>query len=235
MQLPTSKTPAERKDPRYILLYGPPKVGKTTILSQLEDNLIIDLENGTELMEALKIKPTSIADYRKICEMICAKQPRPYKYVSIDTVDKLEEWAEELATLNYKASNVGKNFMGKSVLFLPNGAGYLWLRDAFAELMQLAYPLARSVIFVGHVRDKMLESQGREVSSKDLNLTGKVRTIMCSLVDAIGYVTRDKEGNLGVNFKTSETIACGSRCQHLMGQSFWFEGNKFDWKKIFID
>lgn len=235
MQLPTTKTPATRKSPRYLLIYGPPKVGKTTILSSLDNNLIIDLENGTDFIEALKVNPKTIDEYRQLCTAICSQTPRPYPYVSIDTIDKLEEWAEDLATINYKSSAIGKNFMGKSVLSLPNGAGYLHLRDAFTELVQLAYPLARSVIFVGHVRDKLLETQGREVSAKDLNLTGKVRTMMCSLVDAIGYVTRDKEGNLGINFKTSELIACGSRCQHLLGQSFWFEGNKFDWSKIFID
>ncbi len=235
MQLPTTKTPPSRKSPRYMLLYGPPKVGKTTILSQLDNNLIVDLESGTEFMSALKVCPSSIKEYRELCEAICQQTPRPYAHVSIDTIDKLEDWAEELATQNYKASTIGKNFMGTTVLSLPNGAGYLHLKNAFTELIQLAYPLARSVIFVGHVRDKLLETAGREVSAKDLNLTGKVRTMMTSMCDAIGYVTRDREGNLGINFKTSELIACGSRCQHLMGQSFWFKGNEFDWKQIFVD
>lgn len=235
LTLPTTKSSAVRKNPRYLLIYGPPKVGKSTILSQLEGNLILDLEEGTDYLEALKLKIKNIAEYQQVCEQICSQQPRPYKYVSIDTIDKLEEWAEELATINYKSSNVGKNYTGKSVLNLPNGAGYLWLRNAFQDLVQQAYPLASNVIFVGHVRDKLLEAQGREVSTKDLDLTGKIRTIMCSIVDAIGYIARDKEGNLGVNFKTSETIACGSRCQHLMGQAFWFEGNNFDWSKIYID
>lgn len=235
IQLPTTKTLPERKDPRYLLLYGPPKVGKTTILSQLEGNLILDLEAGSDFLEALKLKVTGIKEYREICEEICSKHPRPYKYVSIDTVDKLEEWAEQLATINYKSSVIGKNFNGPTVLSLPNGAGYLHLRDAFKELIQLAYPLARSVIFVGHVRDKVIEDQGREVSTKGLDLTGKVRSIMCSSVDAIGLLARDKIGNIGINFKSTEQVTCGGRCQHLLGQSFWFEGSAFDWNKIFID
>lgn len=233
--LPTIKQPIERKDPRYLLIYGPPKVGKTTILSQLDSNLILDLEGGSDFVEALKLKVSGIKEYREICEKISATQPRPYKYVSIDTVDKLEEWAEQLATLNYKSSVMGKNFNETSVLKLPNGAGYLHLRDAFKELIQLCYPLARTVIFVGHVRDKIIEEQGREVSTKGLDLTGKCRAIMCSSVDAIGMLARDREGNIGINFKTTETVTCGGRCQHLLGQSFWFKGSEFDWSKIFID
>ena len=35
------------QNPGILLLYGPPKVGKTTMLSQLDDCLILDTENGT--------------------------------------------------------------------------------------------------------------------------------------------------------------------------------------------
>lgn len=40
--LPTTKIPAETQDPKYLILFGLPKVGKTTILSTLENNLILD-------------------------------------------------------------------------------------------------------------------------------------------------------------------------------------------------
>ena len=41
--LPTTKIPATTQDPKYLILVGLPKVGKTTILSTLEGNLILDL------------------------------------------------------------------------------------------------------------------------------------------------------------------------------------------------
>ena len=40
--LPTIKIPAETQDPKYLILFGLPKVGKTTVLSTLENNLILD-------------------------------------------------------------------------------------------------------------------------------------------------------------------------------------------------
>jgi len=235
IQLPTTKTPALRKSPRYLLIYGPPKIGKTTILSQLEDNLILDLESGSDFLEALKLGVNSYQEYREVCQKICETNPRPYKYVSIDTVSKLEEWAEVIATYEYKSSVLGKNFTERSVLERPKGAGYLNLRTSFIDLLQLAYPLAKHVIFVGHVRDKLLEENGKEVTCKAIDLTGKIGSIMCSSVDAVGSLARDKDGNLGINFRSSEQAICGGRCEHLRGQAFWFEGNKFDWSKIFID
>lgn len=46
--LPTEKVKAKVKNPRFLILFGKPKSGKTTIASQLDSNLIIDLEGGAE-------------------------------------------------------------------------------------------------------------------------------------------------------------------------------------------
>lgn len=43
IELPKSKVPAITQDPKNLILFGLPKVGKTTILSTLEGNLILDL------------------------------------------------------------------------------------------------------------------------------------------------------------------------------------------------
>lgn len=40
--LPTAPIPAVTQDPKNLILYGVPKVGKTTTLSVLPNNLILD-------------------------------------------------------------------------------------------------------------------------------------------------------------------------------------------------
>ena len=50
--LPTGKIPAETQDPKYLILFGLPKVGKTTILSTLDNNLILDFEEGSTCVDA---------------------------------------------------------------------------------------------------------------------------------------------------------------------------------------
>lgn len=106
---------------------------------------------------------------------------------------------------------------------------YLWLRLAFAKLQEYIEGLADEVIYIGHVKDKLVEKEGKEVASKALDLTGKVGSIACSKVDAVGYLYR-KNNEVWVTFKSSEEIVCGSRCEHLKGQEFPFE-----WKKIYVD
>jgi hypothetical protein len=143
----------------------------------------------------------------------------------------MEDWAELQGTNRYKANPTGKNFTGNSVLELPHGHGYLWLRLAFQELLGMFSGTTSRLILVCHLRDKFLDKGGSEVAVKDLELTGKIRNITASKADAIGYMFRDvskNQGRLMVSFQTFEQVSCGSRCDHLKGQAF-----EFDWKKIY--
>ena len=50
-ELPTKKVKATRINPKKLIIFGKPKSGKTTCLSQLEDCLILDLENGLNISD----------------------------------------------------------------------------------------------------------------------------------------------------------------------------------------
>ena len=51
MALKKVKRKAISNNPKVMLLYGAPKVGKTTALSQLNDCLIIDTEQGAAMVD----------------------------------------------------------------------------------------------------------------------------------------------------------------------------------------
>jgi len=42
LELPKQKVKAEIQSPETLVLYGPPKIGKTTLLATLDDFLILD-------------------------------------------------------------------------------------------------------------------------------------------------------------------------------------------------
>ena len=232
MELPTKKVKASRKSPKNMIIYGAPKIGKTTVLSQLNDCLIIDLEDGSDMVDALKIKAHSLKDLQEIGQQII-KNGKPYKYIAIDTVSKLEEWCEAYAKQIYMKTPMGKTFdtknPGASVLSLPNGAGYLYLRMAYKEWIDKLNKLADHVILVGHLKDKMLEKKGKEVAVKDIDLTGKIKQITCANADAVGYIYRENEETM-ISFDSLDDIVAGSRCEHLKGKAM-----PLDWSKIFID
>tara|TARA_R110000824_G_scaffold194490_1_gene377128 strand:+ start:4406 stop:5053 length:648 start_codon:yes stop_codon:yes gene_type:complete len=215
-----------------MIIYGPPKIGKTTVLSQLEDCLIIDLEAGSDMVDALKIKVNNLKELADAGREII-KQKKPYKYIAIDTISKLEEWCEDEGKQIYMKTPMGKNFdtknPGMSILALPNGAGYLYLRMAYKKWIDRLNMLADHVILVAHLKDKMLEKKGKEVAVKDLDLTGKIKQITCANADAVGYVYREGEETM-ISFDSMDDITAGSRCEHLKGQTI-----PLNWSSIFID
>jgi len=232
MELPKTKVKASRKSPKNLVIYGPPKIVKTTVLSQLENCLIIDLEDGSDMVSALKVKANSLAELAEIGKAIIA-DGKPYKYIAVDTVTQLEVWCESEGKAMYQQTPMGKNFdpknTGLSILSLPNGAGYLYLRLAYKKWFDRLNKLADHVILVGHLKDKMIDKKGKEVRSMDLDLTGKLRSITCANADAIGYIYREGE-TTRISFNSEGDITAGSRCEHLRGQDM-----DLDWGKIFID
>ena len=232
MELPTTKVKASRKSPKNMIIYGAPKIGKTTVLSELDNCLIIDLENGSDMLDALKVKANNLKELADVGRAIITAG-KPYKYVAIDTISKLEEWCEAEGKQIYMKTPMGKNFdtknPGMSILALPNGAGYLYLRMAYKKWLDKLNMLADHIILVGHLKDKMLEKKGKEVAVKDLDLTGKIKQITCANADAVGYIFREGEDTM-ISFNSLDDTVAGSRCEHLKGQTM-----PMKWSEIFID
>lgn len=235
--LPTKRKKATRKDPRVFILYGPPKCGKTTLISTLPNNLILDLEAGTEYLDAMSVniigwqapegESAEKATKRQKEEGLwyvtevgkdVMKMGRPYDFITVDTATELEEMVLPLAADMYKRTPMGKNWDGNDVRELPRGAGYLYLRKAYKDCIGRLKKLADNLILVGHLKDTFVEKAGKEVQAKDLDLTGKIKQITCAGADAIGYLHWGSAGELLINFKSADELLCGSRCAHLKGK-----------------
>lgn len=240
IELPKTKIAPVRANPKRLVIYSKPKAGKTSALALLDNCLILDFESGSDYVEAIKLKVDSLATLRTIGQEII-KANKPYKYIAIDTVTALEEMCIGYAKTLYQDTPMGKNFAGDNVLKLPNGAGYMYLREAFFKILdyiESLIPDDGSLILLGHLKDKMLETNGKEVSAVDLDLSGKIKSIVCAKADAIALLSR-KGDKVSLNFKTSEEVTCGARPDHLKNQEIILtelvDGNlKGNWDKIFI-
>lgn len=221
MDLPEKAIGPTRTTPKVLLVYGPPKIGKTTILSGLKNNLIIDLENGTDYVEALKVKISNLNQLSQVGAKIKEKNC-PYNFVTIDTVTRLEDWCERNATEKYKRSFQGKTFKGQSVLELDYGLGYGLLRAEYKSWLERIKTLSDHIILIGHVKDKIINKDKTEVFVKDINLTGQIKAITASDADAVGYIYLDPDDTKRriITFFTSDEIICGSRCKDIEGKSF---------------
>lgn len=136
IELPSSKIKADRINPKKIILFSKPKVGKTEMISALDNCLLIDLENGSQFVDAMKINVLDIAKNKDIAPIVALKEvidtikeannkkgDYVYKYGAIDTVTALEDHALFLANKLYRQTPQGRNWQGDDVTTLPNGAG----------------------------------------------------------------------------------------------------------------
>lgn len=242
--LPTKKVEAATKSPENLIIFSKPKVGKTSLFSQLDNCLILDLEGGTKYVEAMKIEAKSVEDIKEIGEAILA-EGKPYKYIAVDTITALEEMCIPYAEIIYSRTSMGKNWFTQSkpqygnILNMPNGAGYPYLREAFTKIIEYIKTWSSRVILCGHIKDVLLEKNGTEFNSMDLDLTGKLKRITTSQSDAIGYLYRKGNQNI-LTFKTSDEVSCGARPNHLRNQeivvSEMIDGElKTYWDKVYID
>lgn len=237
LTLPTGIVKASRTNPKRLVVYSKPKTGKTTAFAGLENNLILDLEDGSDYVDALKVKINNLSDLKIIGEQIKAAN-KPYKYVTIDTVTALEDMIAPLAVKLYKNTAMGKSFNGDSVLTLPNGAGYLYVRQAFFQILDYIDTFADHIILAGHIKDKAVDDKGEMVMPANIDLTGKIKSLICANADGIGYMYR-KGNETIISFKSSDDVTCGARSEHLRNKEIVIsrmnEDNKieFFWNEIY--
>jgi len=262
--LPTERRKATDYNPRLMVLFGKPKSGKSSLMASLDNNLIIDLEDGYRSLDVMCVQARNANDIFQIKAAIEQKNQEAgkkfYRFITIDNATRLEEmslpYAAALyrktsmgATWGYRKDNIGNILMenGKKIVDpkadvrqLPNGAGYLYMRNALKEMINMFRPLCDTLILVCHVKDKQIKKNDEETTEMMVDLAGKTGDIICGEADAIGYVSRQGNKTL-LTFKGGDSINRGSRPLHLREKVFEVassddEGNlKVDMSKIFLD
>lgn len=101
MELPTKRQEVTDYNPSLLVLFGKPKSGKSTLMAALEDNLILDLEDGYRSLPVMRVKIRNAKDLLEVKKEIVKKAKEmgklPYKYITIDNATRLEEMALPVA------------------------------------------------------------------------------------------------------------------------------------------
>ena len=241
--LPTEKVKAKINNPRFLIIYGRPKAGKTSCVAALDNNLIIDLEGGSEFLDCLSIQARSVSDLADIANAIRSKMKEingyPYKYITLDNATRLEEICLSYAATLYKQQPQGKSWQGTDVRLLPQGAGYQYIRLAVRKVIDMFKELTENLILIGHTKDKLINKNGQDITEMSLDLVGKLGDIICGEADAVGFMYR-KGNQTVVNFNSGDDTTKGARAPHLREQRIILaesdDNNNltFHWDKIYL-
>ena len=266
IELPTERSVVENYNPKLMVIFGKPKSGKSSFVAAIDDNLIIDLEDGYRALSVMKVQARTAKDMQEIRNAIIAKgkelHKAPYKYITIDNATRLEEMSVTLAAELYRDTPMGSNWgyvidqkgmvvkdpkTGKlmidpkaDVRQLANGAGWLYMRKAIRQLIDMFKPLCETLILVCHVKDKQIRKNGEEMSEMAVDLAGKTGDIICGEADAVGYLYRDSNKTF-ISFEGGDNTIREARPLHLRGKKIQVaESNDnnevvFDTSKIFIN
>tara|TARA_Y100001963_G_scaffold11610_1_gene14680 strand:+ start:178 stop:855 length:678 start_codon:yes stop_codon:yes gene_type:complete len=217
MALKKVKRKAISENPKVMLLYGAPKVGKTTALSQLDDCLIIDTEQGANMLDGYIEQVDTRDDLINLLKK--ATEGHEYTYVAIDTIDKIAEWAEEAVCREEQVS---------AIQDLAYGKGFGMVRERVLNTVKALKKIFPHVIIIGHRKwARAVVDSKAIVEPESLDLTGKLKNMLMADCDAIGYVYRDDEKKkLMISFKANEALEAGSRSPHLRGKEMELKWNQ---------
>lgn len=243
IELPVEKSIVTNYNPKLLIISGKAKQGKSTLVSSLEDNLIIDLEDGYRSLSVLKVQARTSRDLFDIQEALIAKGKKekhiPYKYITIDNATRLEDISLAYAAELYRKTPMGigwgylKDDRGQDirdpktnraipdpkadVRMLPNGSGYLYTRLAIRKLIDMFKPLCETLILITHIKDKQIRKNAEEVSEISVDLAGKTGDIICGEADAVAYLYRDGNKTY-LSFEGGSDTIREARPLHLRGK-----------------
>jgi hypothetical protein len=238
--LPQGIVPATVNYPRRLLMISEMKAGKSSIAAWLSRNrkaLWIDYEEedagdclaGHKVSVPGKVRELAEKGVKmkkldfcfKLWSDLALENPRRYDYVIHDKVDTLEDWAERWATALYKKSTIGGNFGGDSVLELPDGAGYQYLRKRFLEVWNAAIAAAPVSVFMGTVREnRKTDKLGNTMTVEHIDLDGRCRKIAWGQADGPCRLYKNPaDGSRWLTFNSgTNNPHVGCRFGHLDGQ-----------------
>jgi hypothetical protein len=238
-------TTKENAPPRDLVILSIPKMGKGSILGDFTisyNALVFDLEKGGyEYISARKIsiypsQETSLweayLNYVKYRKMLFESKGK-YDFLAIDGLSDLDVLSEIGGTLAFMETIIGKRFnrnpLGekykygdpewKSVLTLPDGAGYQHTRKWFLDQIDAFRQISPYRIYAAHIVDKFIKDNGKEeVVGNEIALTGQLKRIFASKVTSLAKLIADGEERY-LNFDVlNDSIVAGSRAPQLKGK-----------------
>ena len=190
------------------IVYGPPKVGKTTLANQFPDTLFLATEPGTAAMEAAEMSINSWSDFRNAVKALKTEKYK-WKTLVIDTIDNLYEYLVDEVCSSGGWDDLGDPGYGK---------GYKLARRKLTNAIASLRKLDMTLIFISHERREIeVDDNGKRTGVALITsaLPGSARKVLHGSAD---FILRAELGTNGARYlrttpnkSENEHIECGSR------------------------
>lgn len=199
----------ENKPAINLLLYGEPKVGKSTFAASSPSPLICDAESGYRYMSSkgINIPVAEIIQWSDMKDFYTEASKPKYKTIVIDPVNEL---LDKLIT----SAKANKMYIQNTDPNALSMKGWGYVKDKMKQMLKSFRDLNKNVIFVAHLKEKEEDGQIKKTPKLDANLTSELMAMM----DIIGYMfilNDGKEQKRVISFKPSIRFDAGDRTSAL--------------------
>lgn len=176
--------------PPRLLIYGPEKMGKTTLASEFPAPVFLQTERGESGDLELDSFGT-LATYEQVIEALTslAGEDHAFQTVVLDSVSALQKliWDKVCRDSNVKSIELAGGGYGKGYIEADN----LWL-EALEGLNYLRNQRDMAVVLVGHaIISRFDDPETQSYSRYDIDLHKRAEALLKREVDAILLVKKD--------------------------------------------
>lgn len=180
MNLPTTKSkPVSRFEDEITLIYGAPKVGKSTFCSQFEAPLFLDSESGLRNLETYNIPIgcwEDVMDAYKALHEAKKNGTLIFKTLVFDTINNFYLYCMDFICR--------KNGI-KHPSDLDYGKGWSMVRTQFTTAMNAFKSLGLGIVYVSHASEKQIKTRAGEYTRYDCAISGQAYELIVGSCDFV--------------------------------------------------
>lgn len=220
-----------------IVIYGGPKVGKSTFCSQIPEGLFIDIEGGLDALDVASVRAKSYQDVMDtLASLASGKYDDAFREsigyvpsaVILDSLDWMESllWQHlcdlhKVASIELVGGGYGKGYLE---------AAKLW-SEFFKALDYLRNERGMAVVLIAHdIVSKMQPPDAEPYNYAELKLHQRAAALVKEWADCIGYATEKnhvKKDDLGFNKKHVRMIGSNNRILVVGKNPAYVSGNRY--------
>ena len=198
---------------KYLLLYGKPKTGKTTMASRFPKNLLIAFEKGYNAIDGIKaVDVNKWSEFRQVLRQLEKPEAREmYDTITIDTTTIAYEMCEQ-----FVCSQNGV----QSIRDIPWGQGWTLAKKEFESCLRKITMLGYGLVLISHIETrKEKTADDSEIEILAPSMPKRCYEVVNQIVDIIGYIATewDEDGNSHrwLYTRQTPTVMAGSRFPYL--------------------
>jgi hypothetical protein len=199
-----------------ILLYGAPKIGKTTFASVIPGSYIIATEPGYKSIKCRKTYVKNWAEFIKFIETI-EKRPKILKTISLFAIDTLDNLAKFCMQFTCGRLEIGHPSD------LQWGKGWEAYRDEFTYWILRLCALDKGLLFISHESEREIVYKGIQSIKCVPSVAKTCYTVINNLVDLI--IRMGYDINVAHKKKSKKTVE-DKRCLMTRSHPLYDAGNR---------